>query len=97
MSSVCLHHTPWFLFSMMNCHLLFVTAGADTPIHTVSLSTVVLSIEMVPMPAIVDVWGYDVQNCSCSSSSSSSSDRSTPITQKQIIVGVLVSVTTRCL
>ena len=96
MSSVCLHHTLWFSFSMMNCHLLFVTAGADTPIHTVSLSTVVLSIEMVPMPAIVDVWGYDVQNCSCSSSSSSSSsDRSTPITQKQIIVGVLL--TTRCL
>ena len=52
------------------------------------------------MPAIVDVWGYDVQNSSFSSSSSSSS-RSTPITQKGSniktlnFVGVLVSVTTR--
>ena len=27
----------------------------------VSLSTVVLSIGMGPMPAIVDLWGYDVQ------------------------------------
>ena len=30
-----------------------------------------------PMPAIVELWGYDGQNCSLSSSS-----RSTPITQK---------------
>ena len=54
------------------------------------------------MPAIVELWGYDVQNSSFSSSSSSSSfDRSTPITQKQSNIktrnfkGVLVSVTTR--
>ena len=29
-----------------------------------SLSTVVLSIGMGPMPAIVDLWGYNGQNCS---------------------------------
>ena len=45
-------------------------------------SPIDLSLRMGPMPAIVDLWGYDVQNCS-SSSSSSSSDCSTPITQKQ--------------
>ena len=39
-------------------------------------TSVVLSIGMGPMPAIVDLWGYDVQNSSCCSS------RSTPITQK---------------
>ena len=48
-----------------------------SPSCCLSLSTVVLSIGMGPMPAIVH---YDVQNSSCSSSSSS---RSTPITQKQ--------------
>ena len=54
------------------CH----THHTDLPVfHVVSL---VLSIGMGPMPAIVDLWGYDGQNCSCSSSS-----RSTPITQKQ--------------
>ena len=40
-----------------------------------------LVIGMGPMPAIVELWGNDVQNSS--SSSSSSFDRSTPITQKQ--------------
>ena len=38
------------------------------------------------MPAIIDLWGYDVQNCSCSSSSRCN------ITT---FVGVLVSITTR--
>ena len=40
--------------------------------NNISLSTVVLSIGMGPMPAIVDLWGYNVQSCSCSSSSSCS-------------------------
>ena len=46
--------------------------------HTHITKYVVLSIGMGPMPAIIDLWGYDVQNCSCSSSPSGS----TPITQK---------------
>ena len=49
--------------------------------HPISKS-LVLSIGMGPMPAIVELWGYDGQNSSFSSSSSSSSSRSTPITQK---------------
>ena len=56
----------------------------------VSLSMVVLSIGMGPMPAIVDLWGYDVQN-------SSFFDRSRPIynlktKQYQNFVGVLVGI-----
>ena len=30
--------------------------------YIISLSMVVLSIGMGPMPAIIDLWGYDVQN-----------------------------------
>ena len=58
-------------------------------IKSLSLSTVVLSIGMGPMPAIVDRLGYDVQKCS--------SSRPRPIIQTQKkLEGVLVqSVTTR--
>ena len=52
-----------------------VKEAAVSGSEMISLSMVVLSIGMGPMPAIVDLWGYDVQN-------SSSFDRSTPITQK---------------
>ena len=64
---------------------LFLRNGGPT--RGILLSTVVLSIGMGPMPAIIDVW---VQNSSCSSfspsssSSSSSSSRSTPITPQAI-------------